>query len=102
MTSGALARGSQPTVGGPMPLWAPHPLHLRQRVQGRKLLRVFSVAQASRRGALLARRADLQKLRNPAKAPGCPDHFLLSEGNEADTSFDLRLYVVAGVGFEPT
>ena len=65
-------------AGGPLPLQPPHPPHLRRRVQGRKLLRVFSVAQASRPGALLARRADLQKLRNPAKAPGCPDLFLLS------------------------
>jgi hypothetical protein len=49
-----------------------------------------------------ARWADLQKLRNPAKAPGCPDLFLLSEGNEADISSELRFYMVAGVGFEPT
>jgi hypothetical protein len=27
---------------------------------------------------------------------------LLSEGNEASTSSELRLYMVAGVGFEPT
>src|ERR1039457_1553609 len=95
------ARGPPPAAGGPLPLRPPHPPHLRRRVQGRKLLRVFSVAQPSRPGALSVRRADLQKLRNPAKAPGCPDLFLLSEGNEAGTSSELRFYVVAGVGFEP-
>jgi hypothetical protein len=90
MTSGTLARGSPPAVGGPLPLGPPHPPHLRRRIQGRKLLRVFSVAQPSRPGTLSARRADLQKLRSSAKAPGYPDLFLLSEGNEADTSSELR------------
>jgi len=60
------------------------------------------VAQPSRPGALSARRADLQELRNPEKAPDYPDLFLLSEGNEVGASFDLRFYVVAGAGFEPT
>ena len=43
MTSGTRARGSPPAAGGPLPLGPPDPPHLRRRVQGRKLLRIFSV-----------------------------------------------------------
>jgi hypothetical protein len=48
------------------------------------------------------RHADLQELRSKWKASGRTDLALLSEGNEASTSPELRFYVVAGVGFEPT
>jgi hypothetical protein len=48
------------------------------------------------------RHADLQELRSKWKASGRTDLSLLSEGNEASTSSELRFYVVAGVGFEPT
>jgi hypothetical protein len=48
------------------------------------------------------RHADLQALRSMAKASERADRSLVSEGNEASTSFELRLYLVAGVGFEPT
>ena len=48
------------------------------------------------------RLADLQELRSTWKASEPTDLSLLSEGNEVSTSSELRLYVVAGVGFEPT
>jgi len=48
------------------------------------------------------RHADLQELRGMWKASGRTDLSLLSEGNEVSTSSELRFYMVAGVGFEPT
>jgi hypothetical protein len=48
------------------------------------------------------RHAELQELRSMWKASARTDLFLLSEGNEVSTTSELRLYVVAGVGFEPT
>ena len=78
------------------------PLHRRRRAQGRKLLRVFSVARLSRAGQGTDRHADLQELRSIAKASGRANPSMLSEGNETGTSSDLQVYIVAGVGFEPT
>jgi hypothetical protein len=69
-------------AGGPLPLQPPHPPHLRRRVQGRKLLRVFSVARLSRAGQGMDRHADLQELRSTAHASGRADHSQVSEGNE--------------------
>ena len=102
MISGTRARGSPSAAGGPLPLLPPHPPHLRRRVQGRERLRVFSVARLSRAGQGVDRLADLQELRSMWEASGRPDLSLLSEGNEVSTSSELRFYVVAGVGFEPT
>jgi hypothetical protein len=102
MTSGTQARGPRPAAGGPLPLRPPHP----RTCGGASRAANFSAYSPWRShlppARSSARRADLQKLRNPAKAPGCPDLFLLSEGNEASTSSELRFYWVAGVGFEPT
>ncbi len=102
MTSGTRARGSRPAAGGPPPLRPLHPPHLRWRIQGRNFSAYSPWRSHLPPARSSARRADLQKLRNPAKAPGCPDLFLLSEGNAADTSSELQFCVVAGVGFEPT
>jgi hypothetical protein len=102
MISGTRARGSPSAAGGPLPLLPPHLPHLRRRVQDRKRLRVFSVVRLSRAGKGMDRHADLQELRSTWKASGRTDLSLLSEGNEASTSSELRFYVVAGVGFEPT
>jgi hypothetical protein len=86
---------------GPLPLRPPHPPRPRRRVLGRKRLRVFSVARPSRAGQGMDRLADLQELRRMWKASERTDLCLLSEGNEASTTSELRFYVVAGVGFEP-
>src|SRR6266536_5568933 len=102
MTSGTWARGSLRAAGGPLPLRPPHPPHLRRRVQGRKLLRIFSVARLPRAGQGMDRHADLQELRSTAKASERADRSLVSEGNEAGPDSELQFYVVAGVGFEPT
>jgi hypothetical protein len=102
MTSGTRARWSPPAAGGPLPLRPPHPPHLRRRVQGRKLLRIFSVARLPRAGQGMDRHAGLQELRSTAKASERADRSLVSEGNETDPHSDLQFYVVAGVGFEPT
>jgi hypothetical protein len=67
MTSGTRARGSLRATGGPLPLRPPHPPHLRRRVQGRKLLRVFSAARLPRAGLGMGRQADLQELRSRAR-----------------------------------
>ena len=96
--------GSQVLVSirGSLPLQPPHPPHLRRRVQGRKLLRVFSVARLSSAGQGVDRHADLQELGSMANASERADRSLVSVGNETGTVSDLRVYVVAGVGFEPT
>ena len=68
MTSGTRARGSPRAADGPLPLQPPHSPNLQRRVQGRKPLRVFSVARLPRAGQGLDRHADLQELRSMAKA----------------------------------
>jgi len=60
------------------------------------------VARLSRAWRGLDQRADLPELRSMWKASGRTNLSLLSEGNKASTSPELRFYVVAGVGFEPT
>jgi len=60
------------------------------------------VARLSRALQGMDRHAELQELRSMWKASARTDLFLLSEGNEVSTTSELRLYVVAGVGFEPT
>src|SRR5260370_8530220 len=101
MNSGPGARGPLRGAAGSLPLRPPHPPHLRRRVQGRILLRVFSVARLSRAGLGIGRQADLQELRSMWKASERTYRSLPSEGNEASTSSHLPLYILARITPRP-
>jgi hypothetical protein len=50
----------------------------------------------------ISRRADLQESHGATFADGAAHRSPLRSEREAETGADLELYVVAGVGFEPT
>ena len=90
-----------PSPLGVLPRNLPH----RAAFSGLELLRVFSVTQHLTPATASARPGDLQKpanAGNAGNADGNADRAPLRASNEAYSRSDLQLYVVAGVGFEPT